>query len=77
MIAEMTILMRRDIRRHQNIITFVGACFELSSVSDEVWPVLVFTKANPGDLHTFLSNCGPLDVPTLAAFCGEVAKGIQ
>jgi hypothetical protein len=77
MIAEMTILMRKDIRRHQNIILFVGVCFELSSVSDDVWPVLVFNKADLGDLHTFLSHCRPLNVPTLATICGEVAKGID
>ncbi|KAH8592618.1 hypothetical protein B0O99DRAFT_235208 [Bisporella sp. PMI_857] len=77
MIAEMTILMRKDIRRHQNIITFVGTSFELSKDSDKVRPVLVFTKADLGDLHTFLSNYGPLDVSMLVAICGEVAKGID
>ncbi|KAK3374187.1 kinase-like domain-containing protein [Lasiosphaeria ovina] len=76
-IAEMTVLSHRTIRRHPNIVTFVGAGFEMSPVSDEVWPVLVSTKADLGDLYTFLSTRTPLHVESLVAICKEIASGIQ
>jgi hypothetical protein len=76
MITEITVLSRRDIRRHPNIVTFIGICFELSPVCDDVWPVLVFSKADLGDIYTFISDHTALDVSSLAAICGEVAKGI-
>ena len=77
MIAEMAVLSCPDIRRHPNIVDFVGVCFEISPLSDGAWPVHVFAKADLGNLHTFLSACGPLAVETLISIFTEVAKGIH
>jgi Protein tyrosine and serine/threonine kinase len=76
MIAELTILSCPTIRRHENIVTFVGMCFEVLS-SGEVLPVIVFKKAEHGDLSVFLAENLPLDASSLTEICGEVAKGIQ
>lgn len=77
MIAELTILSCPNIRRHENIVSFIGICFEVSSAPDEVLPVIVFKKAEHGDLPLFLAGNLSLDASSLTAICGEVAKGIQ
>jgi hypothetical protein len=81
MIDEMTIFSHRGIRRHPNVVNFVGLCFEIHKTDgvdgDEVWPVLVFTKADLGDLYTFLTGNGPFALETLVEICRDVARGIE
>lgn len=52
MVSEVTILGHPLIRHHQNIVGLAGIYWELSEKSDP-WPVLVFDKANRGDMWAF------------------------
>ena len=78
-VTEMTLLACETVRDHPCISPFVGLCFELSPVTrGEVWPVLVFSKSNEGDLASFISRTHePLDSGLLLGICGEVARGIN
>jgi hypothetical protein len=42
----------KEIRMHPNIVELQGLCWDIPS-DEEVWPVLVFEKAQFGDLYSF------------------------
>jgi hypothetical protein len=77
MIHEMTILSCPPIKNHGNIIVFIGVGFELFPATGEVWPMLIFSKFNQGDLVTYMFHAQNLEEDILLAICGEVAKGVQ
>ena len=55
LINEILVLGHASVRKHPNIVELQGVCWDV--VSDErgerVWPVLVFEKAQYGDLYNF------------------------
>ena len=79
LISEMVVLSHADIYDHPNIANLEGVCWEVMPESEEVWPVLVFRKAEGGDLSRFLSLPGVVSVDSddLLAICGEVAKALM
>jgi serine/threonine protein kinase len=77
MIAEVTILGCQAIRSHPNIVTFIGLGFEVARCGEQIWPALVFSKAQHGDLSKFVSESESLGIDVLLSICGEVAKGLQ
>jgi hypothetical protein len=82
MISELNVLGHPNIRNHPNIISLIGACFEINPVSNEVLPVLALAKAHHADLTMSLYEIPrligiPKDVFPPLPICGEVAKGIK
>ncbi|KAL4953188.1 hypothetical protein BDW69DRAFT_9065 [Aspergillus filifer] len=59
LIAEVTILGQPSIRTHPSISPLQGICWDVDEMTDEAWPVLVFGKANNGDLDAFMESRGP------------------
>lgn len=76
MINEMTILSCPPIKNHDSIIVFVGVGFELFSAREEVWPMLIFSKFNQGDLGAWMLRTQNLEGDILLGICGRAAKGI-
>lgn len=76
-ISELTVFGCRPVLLHHCIIEFVGLSFEICLSQNDVRPVLVFTKANKGDLATFRDSIDDLGEDVMIATCGEIAKGIH
>ncbi|KAL7792472.1 kinase-like domain-containing protein [Trichoderma ceciliae] len=55
-ISEVIVLGHPEIRGHPNIVRLVGVCFEIDHQTKVPWPVLVFQKAEHGDLKKFLES---------------------
>ena len=55
LINEITVLCHQSIRKHPNIIELQGICWDVPS-DEKVWPVLVFEKAEYGDLSYFTTS---------------------
>ncbi|KUL90028.1 hypothetical protein ZTR_02801 [Talaromyces verruculosus] len=78
MINEMTILSHPAIGEHDNITYFIGVGFELFSDTGEVWPMLIFSRLNQGDLGTYMAQSTSIqDGDILLGICGQVAKAVQ
>ncbi|CEL08488.1 hypothetical protein ASPCAL11637 [Aspergillus calidoustus] len=79
LIAELLILGQPSIRTHPCISPLQGICWDVSSMTDEVCPVLVFGKANNGDLGTFMaSTVGPrLSYFSRVAMCFQMGDAIR
>ena len=79
LISEMVVLSHPDIYEHPNIANLEGICWEMVPESEEVWPVMVFRKAEDGDLNQFLSPSKAVKVDSegLIGLCGEVAKALK
>ena len=59
LITEISILSHLFIREHQNIVKLERVCWEIAAGDEKAWPVLVFEKAELGDLYQFMkSNAG-------------------
>lgn len=59
LISEVLVLGHPVIRDHANIITLVGICWDVATSGDgedTVWPVLVYEKAECGDLTQFMKS---------------------
>ncbi|KAL4882880.1 kinase-like domain-containing protein [Aspergillus karnatakaensis] len=56
LIAELLILGQRSVRTHPFISPLQGISWEIHQMTGEAWPVLVFGKANNGDMHTFMEG---------------------
>ena len=92
LIAEMSILADPSIRRHPNIIQLQGICWEVLSGGGEpvsrdkpiesekggIVPVLVFEKANHGDLSSFMMHSAgkQLSFRDRLEICTAIAKAI-
>ena len=55
LISEVSVLSHPLIRRQANIINLEGICWEIGR-EDKVLPVLVFEKAQLGDMHRFMDS---------------------
>jgi hypothetical protein len=82
LISELNILGHREIRRHPNIISLVGVCFEIIPRSNVAMPVLALAKAHHADLVISLYEMPrlvglPRDSFPLLVICGEIAKGLE
>jgi serine/threonine protein kinase len=55
LISEVSILGLESIRNHPNIIKLEGVAWDINN-DGQVWPVLVFEKAEHGDLETFFAS---------------------
>ena len=77
LISEVIVLGNPVIRDHPNIINIEGICFEIDA--DDVRPVLVFEKAQLGDLEQFLGttewNDGLFDMQL--SLCADIACAIM
>jgi serine/threonine protein kinase len=79
MISEMVVLRYPEVYAHPNIVRLEGICWEVVRPSGEVWPVLVFQKAELGDLRRALTLPETKDIhlDMKIAICGEVAKALR
>lgn len=79
--SEMVALNCLELHDHENIVNLEGLCWELSdeSLSPEVWPVLVFKKAEYGDLRRFLSlpEAEHLELRGRIEICRKIAKALE
>ncbi|KAK5454372.1 hypothetical protein LTS15_006372 [Exophiala xenobiotica] len=78
-VSEVVALSTPMIYDHPNIANLEGICWEVETVSGEIWPVLAFRKAECGSLDNFLSlpDAKDMDFDDLIDICGEVAKGLR
>ena len=53
LISELRLLTHSAVRDHPKISRLEGYCFEVPLKGDSIWPVLVFLKAEYGNLATF------------------------
>ena len=79
MLSEILVLSSPSIYDHPNVVNLEGLCWEIVKETEDVWPVMVFRKADSGNLPKFLSRPEALglDSEDLISLCGEVAKGLQ
>lgn len=56
LVRELCILSQEPVKSHPNIIHLQCICFETQDEGDTALPVLVFNKAEYGDLHKFMST---------------------
>jgi hypothetical protein len=76
--SELLTLNNPAFRDHPNIINMEGICWEIMPIAGTVWPVLVFKKAEFGDLYKFLDSepGGNVSMDTRIGICVDVARGI-
>jgi hypothetical protein len=81
LVSEMVALSCPELYGHPNIVNLEGLCWELSNEghSLEAWPVLVFKKAEFGDLRRFLSlpEAEYLEIKDRLDICGEIGKALE
>jgi hypothetical protein len=81
LVSEMVALSCPELYGHPNIANLEGLCWELSNEghSPEALPVLVFRKAEFGDLRRFLSlpEAENLEIGNRLDICGEIAKALE
>ena len=78
LVSEISVLRHPLIQHHQNIVNLEGICWEISSQSEKVWPVLILEKAPLGDLESFMfSEEGrATTIYERLALCGDIANAI-
>lgn len=91
LINEIMILGHPEIRRHANIVELQGICWDIplkatqknnnseeTLPSHKIWPVLVFSKSQLGDLYQFASSSvgKELDIDERVNICLAVGRGI-
>jgi hypothetical protein len=69
LIAEISVL------SHPNIIRLKGICWDVASGGEKVWSVLVFEKAQYGDLYTFMGQAEGkrLSIEERLNMCADIA----
>lgn len=79
LICELIVLHHRELYDHPNIVKLEGICWEVVKEFNEIWPVLVFRKADLGSLDHFLTRpeSKDIDMTELVIICGEVAKALR
>jgi Protein tyrosine and serine/threonine kinase len=79
LISEVSILGHPSIRNHPNIIKLDGICWDISPDDEKVWPVLVFEKAQNGDLDRFMnSDTGKsLCLEERLKLCSDIATAVK
>ena len=78
LIAELSTLAHPSIRKHPNIVTIEGICWDFSRPS-EVWPVIVLKKSRSGDLAKFMRSGKGKDLILYdrLRLCADIAEGIR
>lgn len=78
LIAELSTLGCPFIRRHPNIVTIEGICWDFSRPR-EVWPVIVLRKSRSGDLAKFMKNVNgkKLSLYDRLRLCSDIAEAIR
>lgn len=78
LISEIKILCHPAIRKHKNIITLEGVCWDFVD-GDKVFPVLMFEKTECGDMHQFLiSDVGKrICLEDRLMLCADVAAALM
>jgi serine/threonine protein kinase len=78
LMAEISVLGHPTIRRHPNIIELAGICWDVVAETGKVWPVLVFEKAQYGDLQTFMRQVGgkQLGWEDRLKLCADVGRAV-
>lgn len=56
LVSEILALSHPVMRGHPNIVKVLGISWEVDPSSEKVWPVLIFTKTQFGDLHDFMNT---------------------
>jgi hypothetical protein len=79
LIAEIAVLGHPSIRGHDHITALEGICWDVDSETEEVWPVLVFGKAQHGDLMTFLElgEGKKLSLKERLKLCFDIVTGVM
>lgn len=77
--AEVRALAQPEIRKHPNIITLEGLCWDILPDNKGIWPVLVFEKTSFGNLIQWLAtNEGQTaDQNLRRKLCADVANAIS
>jgi len=75
LIAEVLALCNASVRFHPNIVELEAVCWDFDKQTGSVWPVLIFEKADEGDLDTFLATTRgrSLDIRKRLELCQDVA----
>ena len=78
LIMEVVILRQQVIRDHPNIVDLEGICWEITD-TNRIYPVLLFEKANWGDLGSFSSGLrgGYCTFNAKLGYCVDIAKALQ
>lgn len=77
LINEMTIMSQAFVREHANIAQLQEICWEISS-DDKPWPVLVFEKADFGDLDHFARHRGKdMKIDQRLGLCLDIGRAIM
>lgn len=79
LISEVMVLGNPLIRKHPNVIRLEGICWDFPPGDDNVWPVLVFEKAQNGDLGKFVnSDIGKcISLEDRLKLCADVADALK
>lgn len=79
LIAEIAVLGHPSIRGHNHIAALEGICWDIDSETEKVWPVLVFGKAQYGDLVTFmeLGEGKMLSLKDRLKLCIDMVTGVM
>lgn len=77
MISEIAALQDLPLYNHPNVVSLYGLSWEILN-DKEVLPVLVFKKAECGDLENFLSlpEAADLTIENRMAICGEISRAL-
>ena len=75
--AEVLVLGHNLLRLHPNIVNFHGICWEFDSGSEKAYPVLVFEKAQLGNLQIFMETQEGkgINLEQKMSLCADVAEG--
>lgn len=79
LISEVALLMQTGIMNHPNTVNLEGITFELGSDTAEVWPVLVFKRAQFGSIRSFMEKGGGRQIGFLhkIRLCSQVGSAIM
>jgi hypothetical protein len=78
LITELAVLGHPSIRANRHVAALGGICWDVNSENDEVWPVLVFEKAQQGDLMAFMQRDDgrKLSFRDRMEFCIDIITGV-
>jgi serine/threonine protein kinase len=77
--AEVAAFRSKSVVGHPNIVQLEGICWEVESKTDRVLPVLVFEKAEFGDMRRFMAteDGRNVDMDTRIKWCLELAGALH
>ena len=76
--AEVAALKSESVRGHPNIVQLEGICWEVQPANNRVLPVLVFEKADYGNLREYMAAEGmSADFNTKVQWCADLAGALH